>query len=134
MDAQDKISGKEAADATTPAAAVQTSSTALPAQPASNAESTPASQADSAEIEELEQMEEAAKHAGPLMNVIMKFDGMKMVIFFFCMALLLYITDIVLTNMGLKNSGLSSSLFELIKLMITTLLGYVFAVSSINNQ
>lgn len=42
----------------------------------------------------------------------------------------LYIFDVILINARLQNSEMFNPLFELLKLIVTTLIGYVFAVST----
>lgn len=44
--------------------------------------------------------------------------------------LALYIFDVILINARLQNSEMFNPLFELLKLIVTTLIGYVFAVST----
>lgn len=78
----------------------------------------------------LERDENQIKLFERLFRIFMRRSGLRMIAV--CLAILigLYIFDVILINKGLQNSEMFNPLFELLKLIVTTLIGYVFAVSS----
>ncbi len=50
-----------------------------------------------------------------------------LVIALFIVLLFLYGTDVLLTNLNLKNSSLSTGIFEFVKISASTLFGFVFS-------
>lgn len=78
----------------------------------------------------LERDENQVKLAERLFRIVMRRSGLRMIMV--CLGILigLYIFDVFLINKGLQNSEMFNPLFELLKLIVTTLIGYVFAVNS----
>ena len=78
----------------------------------------------------LERDENQIKLFERLFRIVMRRSGLRMIAV--CLGILigLYIFDVILINKGLQNSEMFNPLFELLKLIVTTLIGYVFAVST----
>mgnify|MGYP000334557715 CR=1 FL=1 len=54
-------------------------------------------------------------------------SAFKLLLLIISVMLVLYISDTILINLGLKSSSLLSQIFELFKYIATTLIGYLFA-------
>lgn len=76
--------------------------------------------------ERLKQEFKDREHNRNLIDLLTKW-GFRLIVFCLVIVLILHVFDAVILSMGLQVSGLSESIFELCKSIITMLLGFLFA-------
>jgi len=74
------------------------------------------------------------KYAIGMKNLQLKDHALHLIIGCFIAMIVLYFIDVFLLNRDLKNSEMASSVFDFLKYIITTLLGYLFATKSSSNE
>lgn len=83
--------------------------------------------------QEVKDYEQRIKAMKELQNIKIKEKAYTLILACIVVLLLLYGTDTVLMNMGLQNSQLLNSVFELIKFLLSSLFGFVFAQKMLSN-
>lgn len=81
---------------------------------------------------DVDEIEKRLKVAKGWQNLLLKDEGFWLLILCIVLAAGTYIADCVLINNGLKSSSLMTGFFELLKFIISILLGFVFAKASDN--
>jgi len=62
-----------------------------------------------------------------LQNLKLSAQSVRIILICIVVIIALYVLDLVLVNVGMQNSALHRYVFELLRLISTTLLGYAFA-------
>lgn len=75
----------------------------------------------------VDEIEQSLKIAKGWQTLLLKDKGFKLLIICIIIAAGTYIADCILINVGMKSSSLMTGFFELLKFVISILLGYVFA-------
>ncbi len=75
----------------------------------------------------VDEIEHRLKIAKGWQNIMLKDEGFWLLILCIALAAGTYIADCVLINQGMKSSSLMTGFFELLKFIISILLGFVFA-------
>ena len=81
---------------------------------------------------DVDEIEKRLKTAKGLQTILLKDEGFWLLILCIALAAGTYIADCILINKGLKSSSLMTGFFELLKFIISILLGFVFAKAADN--
>lgn len=79
---------------------------------------------------DVDEIEHRLKVAKGWQSIVLKNEGFGLLIFCIVLATGAYIADCILINIGMKSSSLMTGFFELLKFIISILLGFVFAKAS----
>lgn len=76
----------------------------------------------------VENYEDALNALRGIQDIELRSKAFRLIVGLIILISLFYISDTVLTNLGLKSSSLLTGLFELLKFMLSSLFGFVFAL------
>lgn len=77
---------------------------------------------------EVRNYEDALNALRGIQDIEIRSKAFRLIVFLVILISLFYISDAVLINLGLKSSSLLTGLFELLKFMLSSLFGFVFAL------
>lgn len=76
----------------------------------------------------VESYEDALNALRGIQDIEIRSKAFRLIVALIILISLFYISDTILTNFGLKSSSLLTGLFELLKFMLSSLFGFVFAL------
>lgn len=82
------------------------------------------------EQESLERMREKRNNYETSKKWELKANAYRLICVFASALLIMYVLDTVIINCNLESSSLTTSLFELIKFVLSSLIGYLFCIKS----